>query len=242
MNKLIIISCLALFAGCAGQGVYEAKQVPGGSLTMVGYPQPRVDYGSNAYVQPEPLQPYVQLQQSANAQTPTEYTVSPDGTVSAKLGITRTSPINITAAPDNTKYWLLGVSVLAIAGGIYLMSSGWPTIGLRVLIAGIAGAVFSLTVDKYGWVYVLVALGLGGWIAYERYGAYLIGLIEPKAGTVATTVTAVPTTVVTTATPPAASTSTTTTSSTTPVTVIPASTTQVVASTPLMVPPANKPS
>ncbi len=73
-------------------------------------------------------------------------------------------------------YGCLAAGIVFIGGGIALACYGWPQIGGRLVIAGLAMVVLSLTVKSYGWAYVLAVAIAAGYIVWEKYHGYTIGV------------------------------------------------------------------
>jgi hypothetical protein len=125
----------------------------------------------------------IEYEQGDNPSSKSKLSTKPDGSFDLSAGTTAANEVIIPPAPDNTKYIVLAASILAIAGGIFLLSNGWPILGKRLAISGAAGTILSLTIDKYGAYYAGAVLIGGLLLVWEKYHAYQIGLKQPTPAT-----------------------------------------------------------
>lgn len=121
--------------------------------------------------------------QGENPSSRSTFDKAADGTISMLLGTGRANETVIPPPPDYTKYIGLVVSLLFLAGGIYLGSNGSPRLGFRLSAAGTLGAIVSMTIDQYGAFYAGGILLLGAFLAWENYKAYQKGLFTPTPTT-----------------------------------------------------------
>lgn len=182
MRSLLYIFLSAALAAC-GTPVHESKPVEGGHLTIPEsiihrYPLPHMSTAASPLGENWAM-PSLQFDQGFNAESPSEVTVAPDGTVHAVFGTNRANAVTLVPPPDYLKYILLGVSILAIGAGIYLVSIGWVSIGWRTVAAGAAGVVFSF----FSLLCTLAALGIGLVLGLEKWHAYQKGLTHGSTST-----------------------------------------------------------
>jgi hypothetical protein len=122
--------------------------------------------------------------QGENPSSRSSFEKAPDGTISMLLGTGRANESIVPPPPDFTKYIGLVVSLLFLAGGIYISTNPVlkltsPGLGSRLILAGVLGAVVSMTIDSYGALYAGGILLVGLYLAYSHHSAYQKGLLTP---------------------------------------------------------------
>lgn len=124
----------------------------------------------------------LELRQGANAKSITRLDERrEDGTrLKAELGTSRDPVVTVPAAPDYTKYIILGIGAVALIGGGVLMGYGWPMIGRRVMLVGGVLIGVGVTVGQFAWLYAIAIVAAGGWLVWDVYKAYRKGETETK--------------------------------------------------------------
>lgn len=177
---LILAPFALLFVGCCS--LHDTPATKGASYVKETWKETRSAADSPTNSPPITREHSVEtFNQGENPSSRSTFDKAADGTISMLLGTGRANETIIPPPPDYTKYIGLVVSLLFLAGGIYLGSNGSPRLGLRLSVAGIAGAVISMTVDQYGAFYAAAVLLAGGFLAYENYRAYQKGLFTPTS-------------------------------------------------------------
>lgn len=119
----------------------------------------------------------LELRQGANAKSITRLDERrEDGTrLKAELGTSRDPVVTVPAAPDYTKYIILGIGAIALIGGGVLVGYGWPMIGRRVMLVGGVLVGVGVTVGQFAWLYAIAIVAVGGWLVWDVYKAYRKG-------------------------------------------------------------------
>jgi hypothetical protein len=175
----LVLGLLCL-TGCAGTGITQAHPTSGGKLTIDRQlPMPTAPTTQAMAVSPT-SSPHESLQfiQGDNANTPSSVETTPDGRLKVVFGTVEKPVLVVPPAPDYTAYCCLAAGIGFIGGGIALACYGWPQIGWRLALAGGAMAVLALTVKSYGWAYVVAVAVAAGYIIWEKYHGYTLGLAQ----------------------------------------------------------------
>lgn len=184
LRSTLICAFLALpFVGCSS--LHDTPATKGATYRKETWTETKqsVPTGKNACETPPSVinkeHSVETFNQGENPSSRSTFAKTPEGEISMILGTGRANETIIPPPPDYTKYVGLVVSLLFLAGGIYLGSNGSPRLGFRLSAAGIAGAVVSMTIDQYGAFYAAAILLAGGFLAWENYKAYQKGLYTP---------------------------------------------------------------
>lgn len=178
---------LLFLAGCAGPGLTQFMPTSGGRLRVDRVAVAPLPVGiepetKNATAR-EPMET-LQFVQGENANSPSTIETGPQGEMRVTFGTVAKPQLAIPPAPDYTQYICLAAGIVFIGGGIALACYGWPQIGVRLTIAGAAMVVLALTIKSYGWAYVLAVAVAAGYIVWEKYHGYSIGVaqasLQPK--------------------------------------------------------------
>ena len=191
MLRLTLIVLLFALPSVGCSLIHDTPATKGASYTKETWKEevmPKTPPESKA--QSAPAKPLVRehtletFNQGENPSSRSSFEKAPDGTISMLLGTGRANESVIPPPPDYTKYIGLVVSLLFLAGGIYISTNPIikltsPGLGSRLILAGVIGAVVSMTVDSYGAFYAGGILLVGAYLAYSHHTAYQKGLLTP---------------------------------------------------------------
>lgn len=183
MTLAAVVLGLLCLSGCAAPGLAQAAATAGGKLTVERKYSPAESSPPARKMESATALPSETLQfaQGDNAKTPSMIETSPDGRMKVVFGTVEKPVLAIPPAPDYTTYWCLAAGIVFIGGGIALACSGWPQIGGRLTLAGTAMVVLALTIKSYGWAYVTAVAVAAGYVIWEKFHAYKIGVAQANA-------------------------------------------------------------
>ncbi|MDR1817568.1 MAG: hypothetical protein LBR07_05215 [Puniceicoccales bacterium] len=181
---VVLFICAILSSGCAGCSyLHDVPPTKGGTYTVETWgigsaqEQGQRDKGKGQRAESAPLKRET-FTQGDNATGRARFTRAPDGAVTLSLSANAPNAVTIPPVPDYTKYIALVVSLMLAALGAALCGYGYAGVGSRLFLAGAGGAVLSLTVTDYGWLYAAAAVAIGLYVAWEKLRAYAAGVSE----------------------------------------------------------------
>lgn len=191
MLRLTLIVLLFALPSVGCSLIHDTPATKGASYTKETWKEevmPKTPSESKA--QSAPSKPLVRehtletFNQGENPSSRSSFEKAPDGTISMLLGTGRANESIVPPPPDYTKYIGLVVSLLFLAGGIYISTNPAakllsPGLGPRLMLAGVIGAVVSMTVDQYGAFYAGGVLLFGAYLAYDNNKSFRKGLFTP---------------------------------------------------------------